>query len=121
MAFPQWPITVPYRPLRKGFAVVRPANDGRRTDMADGSARQRATGVVQVRQYSIIWPMTQTEFAAFDTFLTDECSNGFAWFQMPFLTGTAFETRKVRLLGGKYTTAPIGVHIAVSTTVEVKP
>ncbi|MBA5779533.1 hypothetical protein H2509_20575 [Stappia sp. F7233] len=99
MSLPTWPAGVPHQPLRSSWRISRPFNPAVRTEFEAGNDRVRPVGTVQYRQIAQSIRMTDTEFASFDAFVSDDLEKGSKRFRMTVWLGGSFEEKTVQLAG----------------------
>ncbi|MBX3488862.1 hypothetical protein [Parvibaculum sp.] len=98
MALPEWPASLPAKPMREGLRGVAHA-PGRRTPMESGQARARALGPRSPAALDLGWRMTAEQFSRFKAFYTGPLDRGTQWFTCPVWTGGEVAARVVRFDG----------------------
>ncbi|MDH3997701.1 MAG: hypothetical protein OET90_02575 [Desulfuromonadales bacterium] len=76
-----WPVTLPQKPLRRGFSESAP-KQLLRTQMDVGPAKIRRRFTAAVRPFAIILKLTSAQVQIFDDFYNEDCAAGslpFSW------------------------------------------
>jgi len=118
MTTPSWPLTLPQRFLRRGYAegfkdnIIRSENE-----IGPAKTRRRATAAI--RPVSGIMMMTATELATFQDFVEDDLGDGALAFTMPAQSADS-GTWLVRMTA-PFEISPNDFHWEVSMSLEVLP
>ena len=93
---PVWPGTLP-SPSPDGYAIT-PVTAFSRTDMDNGTARQRRRFTRTPSYLSVSWTFSQEQLAVFEGFVAYELGLGANWFQVRMLSGTGMNQVQARLM-----------------------
>ena len=116
----RWPgYAFRFEPLAQGLGH-EPQRTGTRADMEAGPARQRRMFAPQVVRIACAWPMTALEYEAFRAWYRDDLADGYSWFTVPVLTGTAYVDHEARFMDGTWTAERSGGDWLVRATLEVR-
>ena len=119
---PLWPAVLP-APSPDGYSLT-PVSVFSRTDMDNGTARQRRRFTRTPSYIAVSWMLTQEQFAVFEGFLEYEIGLGTNWFQTRLLNGLGMTPVQARFKDDPpYTAATqgsTGLIIQVTASLEVK-
>lgn len=118
---PTFPATLP-QPRASGYGI-QPVTPYARTDMDNGSARQRRRFTAVPSHLSVMWRFTHTQLALFEGFLAYEINLGTDWFAVGVLNGMGVNQVRARFMDDPPYKAAISDSRAwfdVTATLEVK-
>lgn len=119
---PVWPAVLP-APSPDGYSIT-PVSAFARTDMDNGTARQRRRFTRTPSYISVSWTLTQEQFAVFEGFITYEIGLGANWFQTRLLNGLGMNPVQARFMEDPpykvATQGNTGLFVQVTATLEVK-
>src|SRR5262245_34210184 len=96
MAYPTWPVGVPYKPLLDSWTKPDMYQDPRVTDMEGGNKRMLTRPGDDVQRISFIILMTKAQFATFEDWVLDDLGRGTSRFSMQVWNGSAMVNRVVQ-------------------------
>lgn len=110
MPLPVWPITLPQRPLREGYAVSAPSGHMSETEVEDGPAIRRRKVFSLWRRVQLRYRMTPAQKAAFETFWRQDLNAGVNEFTLPLwnFDGAGMVSARVRMEGASFSCGPAG-------------
>jgi hypothetical protein len=91
-----WPVTLP-DPRASGYSIT-PVTAFSRTDMDNGTARQRRRFTRVPSYVAVTWRMTHFQFAIFEGFLAYDIGLGTSWFSVNLLNGLEMNAVQARFM-----------------------
>ena len=116
MSDPVWPLSLPQKPLRQGFASSG-QQPVRRMQMESGPDRVVRLSNQSVRGNSVAWYLSAQQLAEFWSFYEQDANAGADWVLIPLFTGNTVAHHRCRI-NSYPSLAPMGRDWQVSFSVE---
>tara|TARA_X000000950_G_scaffold284896_1_gene389172 strand:+ start:4100 stop:4459 length:360 start_codon:yes stop_codon:yes gene_type:complete len=118
---PTWPVTLPQRPLKRGFNEQL-QNNVTRTAMDAGPAKQRRRFTAGVTPFTVSFVMSEAQRIIFRDFFYDEIAGGAQRFDMPHPYDGDLVSFRIDMSAGPPSVSPEpGNRWLVSFTLEELP